>query len=294
MSFVPQETDPLLANPNRPSKTQNVPRAVDPADGQAHVDASSELDSDDEAMGTWGTRDERSKWRQRIDYFALGCILLGALLFVGVVWYIVWDTQLKDGGLGPFVWHPTSQSLGIAFAVLSIQSLQSTTSPSGSRLKEKAWKQHQVLLVAFAFPLFALGSSAIIYNKALHQGAHFQSLHAKLGLVTIVWMVIQALAGALAHHFAPTYGLKATRFYSVHRVSGYLLIPLIAATALAASYTDWVKTHSELGIRVIGFDVGLALVALGVVLRIRIGKLNVWNAWKSSTSKGNNSNEQLQ
>jgi hypothetical protein len=130
MSFVPQETDPLLANPNRPSKTQNPPRAVD---------ASSELDSDDEAMGTWGTRDERSKWRQRIDYFALGCILLGALLFVGVVWYIVWDTQLKKGGLGkfpvsiillaislltvciatgPFVWHPTSQSLGIAFAVL--------------------------------------------------------------------------------------------------------------------------------------------------------------------------------
>lgn len=102
MSFVPQETDPLLANPNRPSKTQNVPRAVDPADGQAHIDASSELDSDDEAMGTWGTRDERSKWRQRIDYFALGCILLGAVLFVGVVWYIVWDNQLKKGGLGEF------------------------------------------------------------------------------------------------------------------------------------------------------------------------------------------------
>ncbi|KAJ9121627.1 hypothetical protein QFC22_002247 [Naganishia vaughanmartiniae] len=285
MSFTAQETDPLLANPNRPSKTQNVPRAVDPADGQAHIDASSELDSDDEAMGTWGTRDERSKWRQRLDYFALGCILFGALLFVGVVWYIVCDTQMKQGGLGPFVWHPTSQSLGIAFAVLSIQSLQSTTSPSGSRLKEKAWKQHQVLLVAFAFPLFALGSSAIIYNKALHHGAHFQS-------------VLQAFAGGLAHHFAPTYGLKATRFYSVHRVSGYLLIPLIAVTALSASYTDWVKTHSELGIRVIGFDVGLALVALGVVLRIRrdisIGKLNVWNAWKSSTSKGNEINEPRQ
>jgi hypothetical protein len=107
--------------------------------------------------------------------------------------------------LGPFVWHPTSQSLGIAFAVLcksppvsvltstnpptAIQSLQSTTSPSGSRLKEKAWKQHQVLLVAFAFPLFAIGSSAIIYNKYKHHGAHFQSLHAKLGLVTLVWMV---------------------------------------------------------------------------------------------------------
>ncbi|KAJ9125796.1 hypothetical protein QFC24_002580 [Naganishia onofrii] len=293
MSFVPQETDPLLVNPSRPSKTQNPPRAVDPEDGQVHVDASSELDSDDEAMGTWGTRDERSKWRQRIDYFALGCILLGALLFVGVVWYIVWDTQLKKGGLGKPLRLASNKS-EFRNRLRSIQSLQSTTSPSGSRFKEKAWKQHQVLLVAFAFPLFALGSSAIIYNKALHHGAHFQSVHAKLGLVTIVWMVIQALAGALAHHFAPTYGQKATRFYSVHRVSGYLLIPLIAATALAASYTDWVKTHSELGIRVIGFDVGLALVALGVVLRIRIGKLNVWNAWKSSTNKANNSIEQTQ
>jgi hypothetical protein len=102
MSFMPQETDPLLADPNRPSKTQNPPRPVDPNDDQAHIDASSELDSDDEAMGTWGTRDERSKWRQRVDYFALGCILLGAVLFVGVVWYIILDTQMKDGHLGMF------------------------------------------------------------------------------------------------------------------------------------------------------------------------------------------------
>jgi hypothetical protein len=80
---------------------------------------------------------------------------------------------------------------------------------------------------------------------------------------------LQALAGALAHSFAPTYGTKATRFYSVHRASGYLLIPLIAATAFAASYTDWVKAHSRFGVRMIGFDVGLALVAVGVVLRIR-------------------------
>jgi hypothetical protein len=108
------------------------------------------------------------------------------------------------------MYHPTSQSLGIAFAVIcesllpqsdsspqqltqeslpAIQSLQSTTSPAGSRLKEKAWKQHQVLLVAFAFPLFALGSSAIIYNKYKHHAPHFQSLHGKLGLVTLVWMV---------------------------------------------------------------------------------------------------------
>lgn len=100
MSFVPQETDPLLADPNRPSKTQNPPRPVDPNDHQAHIDASSELDSDDEAMGTWGTRDERSTWRQRIDYFALACILIGAVLFVGAVWYIVLDTQMKDGNLG--------------------------------------------------------------------------------------------------------------------------------------------------------------------------------------------------
>ena len=100
MSFVPQETDPLLANPNRPSKTQNPPRPVDPNDSQAHIDASSELDSDDEAMGTWGTRDERSTWRQRIDYFALACILVGAVLFVGAVWYIVLGAQMKDGNLG--------------------------------------------------------------------------------------------------------------------------------------------------------------------------------------------------
>jgi hypothetical protein len=222
MSFVPQETDPLLADPNRPSKTQNPPRSVDPNDAQAHADASSELDSDDEAMGTWGTRDERSTWRQRVDYFALACILVGAVLFVGAVWYIVLGAQMKDGNLGMSPQYgrriscsPSSRpvrmashkskprnricslmqvsssplSLRLTNPSTAIQSLQSTTAPPGSRLKEKAWKQHQVLLVAFAFPLFAIGSSAIIYNKYKHHGAHFQSVHAKLGLVTLVWMV---------------------------------------------------------------------------------------------------------
>jgi len=75
MSFVPQETDPLLDNPSRPSRTQNPPRSGD-ANVSRDGEVSSELDSDDERMGTYGMKDERGKWRAIIDNAGLGCLVV--------------------------------------------------------------------------------------------------------------------------------------------------------------------------------------------------------------------------
>lgn len=81
---------------------------------------------------------------------------------------------------------------------------------------------------------------------------------------------MQALIGGFAHYFSSSMGIKATRYYKYHRLSGYILLPLILVVAhLGGSWSDWMVGHSSLTLRIAAFDVGLALVAMGVVMRIR-------------------------
>ncbi|KAG7544345.1 hypothetical protein FFLO_03306 [Filobasidium floriforme] len=277
MSFVPQETDPLLDNPNRPSSTQNPPRGGDPRVSRTRsAETSSDLDSEDERMGTWGMREKRGKSRLIVDNVGLGCILLGLLMFMPMVQYLVLEAYRKDPkGTGWFVLHPTMQSLAITMAVLSIQSLQTTTSPSGSAEKHAAFRQHQLINLAFSLPILLIGVSSIIYNKHIHNAPHFVSAHGKMGLAIVIWLFVQALVGIVASSAAKKYGDSAKRFYKYHRLSGYLLLPLVLVTAhLGGAYSDWmVKGHSKMWQRVVAFDVGLALVAVGVVVRARPSKM---------------------
>jgi hypothetical protein len=80
------------------------------------------------------------------------------------------------------------------------------------------------------------------------------------------------------------------RLYKYHRLSGYILLPTVLTVAhLGGSYSDWVVGHSwvpvcdmlrvdsalktppsrSLGLRIAAFDVGLALIGMGVVMRMR-------------------------
>ena len=227
-------------------------------------------------MGTWGMREKRGKSRLIVDNVGLGCILLGLLMFMPMVQYLVLEAYRKDPkGTGWFVLHPTMQSLAITMAVLSIQSLQTTTSPSGSAEKHAAFRQHQLINLAFSLPILLIGVSSIIYNKHIHNAPHFVSAHGKMGLAIVIWLFVQALVGIVASQAAKKYGDSAKRFYKYHRLSGYLLLPLVLVTAhLGGAYSDWmVKGHSKMWQRVVAFDVGLALVAVGVVVRARPSKM---------------------
>lgn len=155
--------------------------------------------------------------------------------------------------------------------LIAIQSLQTTTSPSGSAEKHAAFRQHQLINLAFSLPILLIGVSSIIYNKHIHNAPHFVSAHGKMGLAIVIWLFVQALVGIVASQAAKKYGDSAKRFYKYHRLSGYLLLPLVLVTAhLGGAYSDWmVKGHSKMWQRVVAFDVGLALVAVGVVVRAR-------------------------
>ena len=73
--------------------------------------------------------------------------------------------------------------------------------------------------------------------------AHFESPHSILGLITYIFLIIQALVGG-AQFFAPSiFGgeEKAKKIYKYHRWSGYVVFTLGLATVCAATQTTYNK-----------------------------------------------------
>ncbi len=149
----------------------------------------------------------------------------------------------------------------------AIQSLQSTPSPSTTR--QRAFRIHQILLLVLALPLFAIGVSAMWYNKHSHGAKHFTSWHGLGGLIVVLWMVSvslvlkkrgidrlilripalkiqigQSLIGGIAHSLSIS-NPAFKSMYKYHRLSGYFLLPSILVVAhLGGSWSDWSIGHS--------------------------------------------------
>ena len=106
-------------------------------------------------------------------------------------------------------------------------------------------------------------------NKFAHHGTHFESPHAILGLITYFFLFGQAVIGLTVYQFPSLYGgvERAKLLYKWHRLSGYVNLALLLATAIAATQTDYNKT--TLGINFWAITISVALILLGAVPRIK-------------------------
>jgi len=115
----------------------------------------------------------------------------------------------------------------------------------------------------------------IEYNKISHGGTHFESPHAILGLITYIFLLIQALIGLTAYFFPKVYGSvdTAKSLYKWHRLSGYIILVLLLATVAAATQTDYNK--NVLDIKLWAVLISAVLVLVGVLPRIKKQKLGL-------------------
>lgn len=115
----------------------------------------------------------------------------------------------------------------------------------------------------------------IEYNKISHNGTHFESPHAILGLITYIFLAIQSFVG-FTQYFAPKlYGSvdKAKSLYKWHRISGYVILVLLLATVIAATQTDYSKT--TLHLKIWAVIITSLLVLIGILPRIKKQKLGL-------------------
>jgi hypothetical protein len=124
------------------------------------------------------------------------------------------------------------------------------------------------------------GLIIIYYNKSAHNGVHFESIHAILGLTTYILVIIQALVGLTAFFTPSLYGGvdNAKSLYKYHRVSGYIVLTMMLATVCAASATTY--NVNVLGMQLWALIVSSVLVFIGLVSRIRLSKFG-WMAGRS-------------
>jgi len=129
------------------------------------------------------------------------------------------------------------------------------------------------VLNGLAFLLFTGAFVVIVVNKFGHNGIHFESPHAILGLITYIGIIIQVLIG-LAQFYTPSvFGSieRAKSIYKYHRIAGYVLQIVLLGTILAATQTTF--NLNALKIKTWQVSVGVVLVLLGVLPRIRKEKL---------------------
>lgn len=119
------------------------------------------------------------------------------------------------------------------------------------------------------------GLIVIEYNKFDHNGIHFESPHAILGLITYILMLIQATVGFTMYLTPALYGGvdNAKSVWKYHRLSGYVVITLALATVCAATQTTFNK--GVLGIQLWAVVVSSVLVLIGLVPRIKKQKLGL-------------------
>lgn len=190
----------------------------------------------------------------------------GIVLLTASIWASIF---LHD--LILFSAHPLLNSSALLILTQSILILQ----PTHTTTQKRTGTFTHFVLNNLALDLLIAGLVVIEYNKFSHGGIHFESPHAILGLVTYIFLAVQALVGFTAYFMPKLYGGedKAKALYKWHRLSGYVLLVLFLATVTAATQTDYNKT--TLHIRIWAVLIPAILVLIGLFPRIKKQKLGL-------------------
>lgn len=116
------------------------------------------------------------------------------------------------------------------------------------------------------------GLVIIEYNKIAHNGTHFESPHAILGLITYLLLLLQALVGITQYFLPGLYGgeEKAKSVWKYHRLGGYVTFLVMLATVCAATQTDYNKNVLQIQLWAV---IAAAVITLaGVLPRVRLAK----------------------
>ncbi|KAL4074654.1 hypothetical protein V8B97DRAFT_1729174 [Scleroderma yunnanense] len=206
------------------------------------------------------------------DIVAKYAVLTAVLIFVLTSWGIVFSND--PVALGWFSFHPIFQSTAIASFTYGILTLQPTSLPGS---KAAGLQRHQIAMIGIGIPCILLGAGAMIYNKSSHSAPHFTSWHGTCGIITVVWLIIQATFGAASVWYGGAAlggGMKAKSLWKYHRLSGYILLPLALFTAhLAGSESYWVTHNSSALARFVAYNLAPVVIVVGIYSRIRPSKM---------------------
>ncbi|KAG6909835.1 hypothetical protein DXG01_015108 [Tephrocybe rancida] len=195
-----------------------------------------------------------------------------ALVLVIVTWTAILSRDPL--GAGWFAFHPTLQTLALALFTYGIVTLQPTSQP---KTKAAGFTRHQAAMFFVGFPAILLGTSAIAYNKWIHNTEHMTTWHGTFGYLTIIWIITQvALGGGSVWFKGAAFGggAKAKALWKYHRLSGYLLFPTLLFTAhLGGAWSHWGERAIPSPLQFVAYTLAPLLIVIGIVTRVRPSKM---------------------
>jgi len=241
--------------------------------GRDHPSTSTEeeqrlLDPDPQHMGSDAIKPEERKG----DASAKVIVLASVFVFVLVTWVVVLSNN--PTALGLFAFHPPIQTLAIASFTCGILTLQPTSQP---HTKAAGLRRHQIAMIGVGYPLILVGTLIMVYVKYSHSSAHFTSWHGVFGIISLVWLSVQVLLGAGSVWCGGALfggGIKAKLVWKYHRLSGYILLPVVLFTAhLAGAWSTFVVSNTDFVVRLLAYVIAPIAILAGVYSRVRPSKM---------------------
>ncbi|KAM3080125.1 hypothetical protein ACMFMF_003535 [Clarireedia jacksonii] len=191
---------------------------------------------------------------------------VGAVLLVAHIWASILLSPIML-----FSAHPLLNSAGVLVLLQSALILQ----PTHTAAQKRNGTLVHASLNSVAASVFIAGLVVIEVNKFAHNGTHFESGHAILGLITYILLLIQSVVGVTQYFTPSLYGsvANAKSIYKYHRAFGYVIFVLMLATVSAATWTTF--NVNVLKIKGWAVIVSSVLILLGVVPRIKKQKFGL-------------------
>ncbi|KAI8998786.1 hypothetical protein BD414DRAFT_133868 [Trametes punicea] len=212
---------------------------------------------------------------RRGDVPAMWAALISTAVFLISTWAITLAN--RPTSLGLFFFHPLLQSLATATFAYGILTLQPT---SQAKTKAAGLTRHQLAILALGVPAITLGTVAIVYRKYLHEHPHFTTWHGTIGIVSIVWMVVQIILGGGSVWFGGRLfggNPRAKLLWKYHRhsrLSGYLLFPLfLLAAYLGGAWSTWSTSNSAYVVRLLAYTISPIVLFAAILFRMRTSKM---------------------
>ncbi|KAM9327283.1 transmembrane reductase CYB561D2 [Gastrophryne carolinensis] len=158
-------------------------------------------------------------------------VIAGAAAHLAALALTIFMIYVSTPGATLFSWHPFLMTLAFSFFMTEAILVFSPDSSPLRSLSRKARVRAHWILQLLALLCALLGVGIIYANKVLHGKPHFATWHGLVGLLTILWAVVQNLGGVtlLYPKLVQRWTLGTRKLY--HATSG-LLNYLLGCTSL--------------------------------------------------------------
>ncbi|EEB93168.1 hypothetical protein MPER_08220, partial [Moniliophthora perniciosa FA553] len=128
---------------------------------------------------------------------------------------------------------------------------------SQPKTKAAGFQRHQFAIFFIGVPAITLGTLSVMFNKWLRDAEHFKTWHGTFGLLCMIWIGVQIAIGGGSVWFngaAFGGGVKAKALWKYHRLSGYILFPMLLFTVnLGGAWSNWGQKNNVIFVRILAF-----------------------------------------